>query len=50
MWYDAPLINISATQIRDIYWQGDQAVNLIPKEIEHLVGDFFQAKKQLLGS
>lgn len=49
-WYDAPLINISATQIRDIYWQGGQAVHLIPKEIEHWVSDFFQAKKQLIGS
>lgn len=44
-WYDAPLIDISATQIRDLLWNAKPIDNLVPSEIENQVRIFFNAKK-----
>ena len=44
-WYDAPLIDISATQIRDLLWQGQSIENLVPSQIENNVRDFFNSKR-----
>lgn len=36
-WFDAPLMEISATQIRDILWQNHDQMELADKSIQHLV-------------
>ena len=44
-WHDAPLIDISATQIRDLLWKGESINELVPSEISEKVKLFFQSKK-----
>jgi nicotinic acid mononucleotide adenylyltransferase len=42
-WYDAPLIDISATEIRDLLWENEPINHLVPNEIVSELTAFFQA-------
>ncbi len=44
-WYDAPLIDISATEIRDLLWQEKSAEHLIPEAITEPLIQFFNRRK-----